>query len=81
MVVRTLRVFAAAVVTLFFIAFLLDATSQFDGEQQVTERGQAGPVRTGWVQVDRASFVSDDVDDFGPVRMFEGHKCGRLHFS
>ena len=24
---------------------------------------------------------SDDVDEFGPVRMFECHKCGRAHFS
>lgn len=48
----------AAVVTLALVVFLLEATSLFDGEQQVTERGQVGPVRTGWVQVDRPVDVS-----------------------
>lgn len=26
-------------------------------------------------------LVSHDVDEFGPVRMLECHKCGRVHFT
>lgn len=59
LMLRTLRVLAAALVVIVLVALLLDATSQFDGEQQqAQEFGQAEPVTTGWVRVNRPVDLS-----------------------
>jgi hypothetical protein len=26
-------------------------------------------------------LISDDVDEFGPIKMFECDKCGHVHFT